>query len=99
MKIIITERGGGKTTILMRESARTGYHIVCSPVTLDYILSLASSEGRRIPRPITFDEFINKDYNGKSIKGFIIDDADLLLQTLTEKTIKWISVSSNDGRF
>lgn len=46
-------------------------------------VQMANDMGMSIRFPITFYEFINKEYYGKNIKGFVIDDADVLIQHLT----------------
>ena len=95
MEIICKSRRMGKTTDLIKLSAKSGGYIVC--LCLDEanrIFHQADSMGLNIPYPITFSEFINKQYYGKGIKEFLIDNADLLLQQMSSVPIRVISLTA-----
>lgn len=76
MKIISRPRGSGKTTELIKISARTGFPIVCR----DYdeaarIFHVAQSLGKNIPHPITMKDISSADtFNTIKNKGFLIDE-------------------------
>jgi hypothetical protein len=54
----------------------------------------AEKMGLQIPFPISYFEFLRKDYCRKGIKGFLIDDADVFLQSLSAVPINSITVCS-----
>lgn len=86
-------RGSGKTYQLIKNSSYSWYTIVChSSIECDRILIEAKSMKLKIPPPITYDEFISKRYVGKHIFGFLIDNADSLLQYMTPLAIEAISL-------
>ena len=85
MNIIYKKRNTGKTTELIKISAETGYYIVCARQELaNYIQCDAIKLGYKIPLPITYDEFLQHKYNSHGIKGFLIDDAELLLERISK---------------
>lgn len=80
MELIRTERARGKTTHLIHMSHKNGDYIVChSQDECSRIAAEAKDIGKNIPFPISYDEFISKDYHAKGIKGFLIDNVDLLM--------------------
>ncbi len=94
MKVILRARQQGKTTEIIKRSHETGGYIVCRTVEEAHkIQEQAVKLGYKIPLPITVGEFINKEYYGKGIKSFLIDNADYLLQSLTDVRITDISIS------
>jgi hypothetical protein len=95
METLIISRGKGKTTELIKKSAETGNYIVCHSLDeANRIQSKAQDMGLKIPLPITYDEFLKKRYYGKGIGGFLIDNADMFLQSLSNVPINSITVSS-----
>lgn len=95
MKTHIIPRGKGKTTELIKKSAETGDYIVCHRLDeSNRIQAEAQEMGLQIPLPITYDEFLKKRYYGKGISGFLIDNADMFLQSLSNVPINSITVSS-----
>lgn len=85
MKKIILERGKGKTTELIKISSETGDYIVCASIDeAAYIQSMANELGLRIPLPITYNEFL-KGYYGRQISGFLIDNVERLLYSISDK--------------
>lgn len=84
MEKLIMSRQTGKTIFLIRKSAETGDVIVCIDDKSAKIRNdTAQSMGLTIPYPITFRRFISGDYLSKDIKGFLIDDADMLLESIS----------------
>jgi len=100
MKVISRPRGMGKTTELIKMSAKENQYIVCSTYNdCTRVFRQAQSLGLDIPFPITFDEFIRREYYGKGIKGFLIDNADLLLQHMSSVPIEAVTITvSPKGR-
>lgn len=95
MKTYIIPRGKGKTTELIKKSAESGDYIVCSRHDeANRIQAEAQDKGFKIPLPITYDEFLKKRYYEKGIRGFLIDNADMFLQSLSNVPINSITVSS-----
>lgn len=80
MKIIILERGKGKTTELVKISAKTQtYILTATKQNVKYICQIADDLGLNIPYPITVSEYLNGKLKGSSI---LIDDADRVLQSI-----------------
>lgn len=84
MKKIIASRSSGKTTELIRISSITKNYIVCQSIHDATRIQLYAKElGYDIPLPLSYDEFINKKYNGNGITGFLIDNVDMLLKRMS----------------
>ncbi len=86
MKIIYTQRGGGKTTKLLEEARKLkGYNlIVCiDKKEAQRVWKEILLKKYKLPQPITFKEFIDEAYCGMNINSFLIDNADLFLQHLS----------------
>lgn len=99
MKIIAKERNSSKTTECIKLSAENWYYIVChNSAECHRIAREAITMELRIPYPITFDCFIRKNYHSQGIKGFIIDNAEWLLQKMTTVPIEVISLSTNNRK-
>ena len=95
MKRIIACRGGGKTSRLIRMSWETGEYIMCK--NPHEVASRAEDMNMNIPFPLSYDEFINREYFGKGIKGFLIDDVDRFVQYMArEVPVKAVSMSIDD---
>jgi len=87
-------RGCGKTFQLIKMSHESGNYIVChSMQEADRIHQEARDLGFSIPLPITYDEFIKRKYNGKGIKAFLIDNVELLLDTISTIPINAITMN------
>jgi hypothetical protein len=101
MKIIHTPRGAGKTTQLIKIASEKEYKlIVChsrSEVHRVWEMILKMKELKEIenlpPMPITYQEFLDRQYVGKHIDEILIDNADLFLQYLTPIKIGAISLT------
>ncbi len=95
MKTYIIPRGKGKTIKLIKKSSETGDCIVCCSIEEASKIHLKSLDMRlNIQFPITYNEFIKKHYYGSRISGFLIDNADMLLQSLSNVPINIITVNS-----
>lgn len=94
MNKIIDAIGSGKTTQLIKISAETGAYIVC--LNMDEAARIQHQSQQmnlKIPFPITFDEFISRKYYGAGIKGFLIDNIEMLLQSMSNVPILAITMS------
>lgn len=99
MKTIIAERNGGKTTELIKMSSDSSDYIVCHNQKEASIIHLrAIDSGYKIPFPLTYDEFIENRYLSKGVKGFLIDNVDMLLDYMTKcrVPIRAITVSKEN---
>jgi len=95
MQINIGKRNSGKTTHLIRKSAATSDVIVCRcSRTARLIKDRAKAMGYNIPNPISYDNFIRKDWLGgdRNMK-FMIDDAHDLLSYMGNYRITEITMS------
>jgi hypothetical protein len=83
MKTIIMPRGAGKTTKAI-EIAAEGflYMVVRDRREVQRVAAIARERGLDIPFPLTFDEFLGRQFHGRGIRGFVIDGADALLARL-----------------
>ncbi len=87
MNIILKSKGGGKTTELIESAKRLeGYNlIICKDRGEALRLwKIILEKGYNIPQPITFDEFLKGNNCGRKINSFLIDNADLLLQSISK---------------
>jgi len=90
MIIIDMGRGQGKTHQLIARAAENNAHIICKDRTeAERISQSALDRGLNIPFPLTFSQFINREYIGKEIKEFMIDDVDMLLAYLSNVPISY----------
>lgn len=93
-KIIYKGRNTGKTTELIKLASTHQAYIVCHSIQCaNGILKQARDMGLNIPMPITYDNFIDKKYYGEGIKGFLIDNAEHLLQRMTKVPIMAITIN------
>jgi len=96
MKMILGCRASGKTTEAIKESTEKWFYIVCPTMKYAQNISyMAKKMQLDIPHPITIDEFINRKYYGKGIKGFIFDDLDTSLQIITSVHIETIILNQS----
>ena len=83
MEIIVRGRMGGKTVEAIKIAARNNYTLVCYSVNeVKRVQKIAEDLGVKIPQPIMFGDFINHGPQTRGIKGFIIDNADMLLERM-----------------
>ena len=84
-------RASGKTTLLIKESARTGKPIVCANSRIAVDIEYQASRLRyKIPEPISASQWISDGYcNKKNVLhhalkhgGFLVDDLDLVLHSI-----------------
>jgi len=95
MEIISGARMTGKTTELIRKSAESGsYMVVATMYEAARAMGAAAALGLQIPTPITYSEFERREYAGNNIRGFLIDNADRLLQQMTHVPIESITIGA-----
>ena len=81
-EIYIAGRQFGKTTMLIKESARTGATIAVATYTMaDYVRDIARKMGLDIPRPVTYAEVFRNSYL-KGEKRYLIDELQMMLSQL-----------------
>ncbi len=97
MDIIALKKGEGKTSELIKRSAKTGYYIVCMGLReCARVKNEAELMGLKIPYPITFDDFQRQAY-GTRIPGLLIDNVEHLLQHMAVVHIGAATIRTNDG--
>ena len=86
MEIYIAGRQTGKTTMLIKESARTGATIAVATHTMvNYVIGMAKQMGLEIPTPVTYSAvFDNFRRNGKA--RYLIDELQMMLHQLNVDT-------------
>jgi hypothetical protein len=92
MEKIIMQRGYGKTSQLIKKSAKSGDYIVCHSLDEANRIKWESEQmGLDIHLPITYAEFIEKRYSGKNISGFLIDNVEFFLKSLSSVPINAVT--------
>lgn len=89
MNIYAAERQTGKTTMLVKESAKTGAIIVTPNRQMgSYIISLADRLGVDIPAPITVKQYIQILANGRPASGqkYLVDELQMMLSQMGVET-------------
>lgn len=83
MKIIMLERGKGKTTELVKMSAETQtYILTATKQNVRHICQIADDLGLNIPYPITVNEYLDGKLKESFIKSILIDDVDCVLRSI-----------------
>lgn len=98
MKIIARDRGTGKTTELVKESARTGQYILAvNKAHVQNIEQIAKKAGVTIPYSVTVDEIVRMDRFtcASSIQrdGLLVDEAIMVLSKLIGLKITGVTIS------
>jgi hypothetical protein len=87
IEVIQLKRNRGKTHQLILESIESGNTIVCcNEMQKRNIIRRVEIDfpNDSIPEPFTFNDFLEKKYRGRrDIKGFLIDNLDLLFEVMT----------------
>lgn len=82
MNIYIAGRQFGKTTMLIKESARTGATIaVANYQMVNYVIGMAKRMGLKIPQPVTYAE-IFRNYRENKTKRYLVDELQMMLSQL-----------------
>ncbi len=94
MKVRVLPRQRGKTTEMIRLAADEFLYIVCiDQREVKRIAGEAARLGLDIPFPLTWSEFEHHDYHGKGISGFIIDNLDLCVQSMTTVPVRAVTLT------
>jgi hypothetical protein len=95
MQVIAKPCGEGKTTDLLELAHSGNYYIVThSAKAARALRNEAIRKGYIINFPMTYSEFINGEYAGENIDGFLVDDVDMLTKYITNGVpIKAITVT------
>ena len=89
MKIYSAERGIGKTTALIKESAKTGAIIVAASYPMvNYIIGLAKQLNLDIPEPITVTNYLKLlVYGGRNREQkYLVDELQIMLRQMNVET-------------
>jgi hypothetical protein len=79
--VITLPRNKGKTTELVKLAAEKWLYIVSiDRRSVENTAKIARELGLDIPFPITFEEFMQGRFHPSGIRGFLIDDVDMLLE-------------------
>jgi hypothetical protein len=98
MKVIASGRKTSRTTQLIERCNEINSkgdlcYIICHTHGEAYRIAQKAKElGYNIPFPIDYVEFLRHEYSGQTIRAFLIDNADFLLQSLTPIPIDTIVV-------
>ena len=97
MDIIISGKGSGKTTRLIKMADKYNGLIVCiNRKDAGRIAEMAIRLGYTINLPITFDEFLSHQYYSQGVKRFFIDNADMLIQHMTNVAVEAITITQEE---
>ena len=97
MKLIIEPRRAGKTTQAIKIAAEDYSYVVCyNRNEADRVWRESLDLSCDIPHPITFDDLLKGRYYGRGIKGFVIDNADYVLQELCGR-VELKAITLNKG--
>ncbi len=89
MKIYSAERGTGKTTALIKESAKTGAIIVAASYPMaNYIMDLAKRLSLDIPEPITVTNYLKVLVHGglNREQKYLVDELQMMLSQMNVET-------------
>ncbi len=97
MKVIVLPRGQGKTKRLLELAQKDFLYIVCiNKQEVQRLWGIIVEQKLNIPQPITWYEFIDRHYSGIGTKGFLIDNLDLCIQSMTPVKIHAVSLTEDE---
>ena len=85
MQIYIGERQSGKTTMLIEMSEKTGATIVVATYPMgNYIQMIAAQMGKKIPVPITVNNYIRLLASGglRRAEKYLVDELQMMLSAM-----------------
>ncbi len=96
MQLVIKGLAEGKTTELIKLChGDNGSYMVCvNRRTADQVFKMAIELGMKIPLPITFDDLLKSNYDGRNITGLYVDNLDILIEVLARVPIRAVSITS-----
>lgn len=101
-QIILGSRQNGKTTELIKMSAKTGiYILVATKNRANHLFRQAKDIGYDMPYPVTIEEYFRSKFTGSSIRrdGLFIDDIDDVLKSIFNGiNIRTVTLT-NDNRY
>ena len=100
MKVFVSDRGMGKTTFLIEESAKRKLPILCTNnEQVQFIKRRADWMGIEIPEPISYDRVLrNNQYGMPNPRNeYLVDEAQTLLSIVLGINIKAMTVNVRDG--
>jgi hypothetical protein len=93
MLVIAENRGRGKTTELAMIAAEDGLYMVCPDMAAARQAARAARDrGLRMNYPITWDDFVTRRYYAPGVQGFVIDDLDRCVQSMTARPVRAIAL-------
>lgn len=100
MDVICRGRRCGKTVEAIKLAAKAQHTIVChSAYEVKRVQEVAERLGYKIPQPITFDDFKNGSEIKTVASGYVIDNADMLLQSMAgSRPIRAITFTHEMGK-
>lgn len=100
MIVNVKPRQQGKTYDLIKMASEQWLYIVCMNLDdVKRISDMALSMGCSIPQPITFRDFLDSRKDKRNgIKGYLIDNADMLLQSLAVVPIVAVTMTAPDNQ-
>jgi hypothetical protein len=97
MKIIAKQMGGGKTTELLKLSAKNKMPII-SVGGREYIKKVLKAQAKRlnldIPEPYSWYDIMRGKHRGKRYPGFLIDDIDVILGQFLSAPVHAASITT-----
>lgn len=95
MKIIYKSKAQGKTTDLIKLAATDNlYMVVKSKIEAERVANLAKSMNLSINFPLTFEDFIMGSFKTKGIKGFAIDNGEMLITLLVKSMARGVQIQA-----
>ena len=96
MEIYISGRQCGKTTMLIKESARTGATIAVATYEMaQHVVVQARLLGLEIPQPVTYAD-IFRNFRANKTKRYLVDELQMMLSQLN---IDIATLDSNPVRY
>lgn len=92
MKVIAMNRGTGKTTKLIKLCSKSGGYIVCRRSSVNLIMEHTKKLGLSIPYPLSYEEFISRNYCARGVKKVYIDDLDDFLNYISSVPVEAVTV-------
>lgn len=100
MNVIYEERQRGKTTKLLElANKHEGYNLIvcCSMNEVNRLWGIILEKKYNLPQPITFDDFLKRNYCGYNVANLFIDNVDLLLHHIATANIGGITINKDNG--
>lgn len=101
-QIILGSRQNGKTTELIKMSAKTGiYILVTTKNRANHLFRQAKNMGYDMPYPVTIEEYFRDKFTGTSIRrdGLFIDDIDDVFKSIFNGINIRAVTLTNDNRY